>query len=87
MQYCGAEHQKAHRPEHKTSCNMIKKAREAYEREKAALEAHPGDMMMPANPFETVRGKFWYVLDTRPYSKCLIYLCGRFLLFETSGLP
>lgn len=67
IQYCGAEHQKAHRPAHKTSCNLVKEARRALESERASLEAHPGDMMTPANPFQEVPGQFWFWSGTRPY--------------------
>lgn len=65
--YCGAEHQKAHRPAHKTSCGLIKQARAAFERERAALESHPGDMSTPPRPLEAVPGQFWFWSGTRPY--------------------
>ncbi|KAI1336113.1 hypothetical protein F5Y15DRAFT_396040 [Xylariaceae sp. FL0016] len=67
--YCGAEHQKAHRPEHKTSCNSIKRSLESFEREEASLRAHPGDEMTPANPFETLHGRFYLFHHTRPYMR------------------
>ncbi|KAI0013003.1 hypothetical protein F4779DRAFT_511446 [Xylariaceae sp. FL0662B] len=81
--YCGAEHQKAHRSAHKTSCNLIKKAREAYEREKAALEAHPGDIMTPANPFEEGKGHFWGLHGTRPYMRQYFELMSATLNIRT----
>ncbi|RYP66897.1 hypothetical protein DL771_007554 [Monosporascus sp. 5C6A] len=63
--YCGPDHQKAHRPIHKTSCNLIKKAREAFHVERVALETHTGDIDTPPNPFRAVPGQFWYWKGTR----------------------
>ncbi|OTA82500.1 hypothetical protein M434DRAFT_24989 [Hypoxylon sp. CO27-5] len=65
--YCGAAHQRADRPYHKSSCNIVKTAREKLEQEEAALRARPGDAFLPENPFETARGRFWLMKPTRPY--------------------
>ncbi|KAI1460751.1 hypothetical protein F4805DRAFT_416971 [Annulohypoxylon moriforme] len=67
ISYCGAAHQVAHRPEHKLSCNLIKKSRAKVAEEEAALRARPGDEWLEANPFETARGSFWHFHPTRPY--------------------
>ena len=67
--YCGREHQKQHRPIHKSSCKLIKDARAKYDRERAALENHQGDAMMPTNPFESCVGHFWGVFETRDFMR------------------
>ncbi|KAI1136090.1 hypothetical protein F5Y05DRAFT_123773 [Hypoxylon sp. FL0543] len=43
VHYCGAEHQKKHRPEHKAACTSIIESRAKLEKEEATLRAHPGD--------------------------------------------
>ncbi|KAK9773311.1 putative MYND-type zinc finger protein samB [Seiridium cardinale] len=65
--YCSAEHQKAHRPVHKTSCKIIKDAGDGLRQAEADLRARPGDARMPANPFENAVGTFWFWTPTRPY--------------------
>ncbi|KAI2627295.1 hypothetical protein GGS26DRAFT_135428 [Hypomontagnella submonticulosa] len=69
ISYCSVAHQVADRPRHKSSCKILKNAREELAKEEAALRAAPGDMWMPANPFETVRGHFWGISETRPYMR------------------
>ncbi|KAK4194884.1 hypothetical protein QBC40DRAFT_237676 [Triangularia verruculosa] len=63
VNYCGADHQLSHRPEHKTACNEIKKTREELEREEALLRAKPDDM------FNNGVGHFWGITDTRDYMR------------------
>ncbi|KAI1418457.1 hypothetical protein F5Y13DRAFT_149204 [Hypoxylon sp. FL1857] len=65
--YCGPAHQRADRPSHKSSCGLVKTAREELAREEAALRARPGDQFLSENPFETARGQFWLMTPTRPY--------------------
>ncbi|RYP50581.1 hypothetical protein DL768_003926 [Monosporascus sp. mg162] len=52
--YCGAEHQRADRPFHKTSCSLIKKARPSHERERGGARGAPGRRGDPRAP---VRGR------------------------------
>ncbi|KAI1635329.1 hypothetical protein F4809DRAFT_614330 [Biscogniauxia mediterranea] len=65
--YCGVEHQMAHRPQHKSPCKTIKKARENLEREERELRDHPDGINAPENPFVNARAKFWKYTGTRPY--------------------
>ncbi|KAL7622893.1 hypothetical protein AAE478_006572 [Parahypoxylon ruwenzoriense] len=81
--YCGTAHQKADRPRHKSSCNIVKDAREELAREEAALRAMPGDAFMPANPFETIRGRFWGFTPTRPYMRARFDLMSTLLNIRT----
>ncbi|KAI1440402.1 hypothetical protein F5Y02DRAFT_347200 [Annulohypoxylon stygium] len=83
--YCGPEHQRAHRPEHKSSCNIIKNARAKLAEEEATLRAHPGDMFMEANPFEAARGSLWLRTPARPYMTARFELVSALLNIK-SGL-
>lgn len=64
--YCGADHQRADRTAHKTSCGLIKGAIAKLKSEEAALRNHPD---MTADPFETAVGHFWLIAGTRPYMR------------------
>lgn len=65
VSYCGRDHQVADRPLHKSACRAIRKARVKMEHEEQILRTHPGDFMMPADPFTNSVGHFWSILDTR----------------------
>ncbi|OTA58352.1 hypothetical protein K449DRAFT_415824 [Hypoxylon sp. EC38] len=67
VHYCGAEHQKEHRPKHKAACKSIIESRAKLEKEEATLRAHPGDIFLPANVFENGVGRFWGLIETRDY--------------------
>ncbi|RFU26167.1 hypothetical protein B7463_g10180, partial [Scytalidium lignicola] len=45
----------------------IKKAQAVLDDQEQKLRAFPGDLMTPANPFETAVGHFWGIHETRPY--------------------
>ncbi|XXH02461.1 hypothetical protein Hte_008837 [Hypoxylon texense] len=81
--YCSVAHQKADRPQHKSSCNIVKHARETLAKEEADLRARPGDLYMPENPFETARGRFWYFRPTRPYMQSRFALTDALLNIKT----
>ncbi|KAI2625686.1 hypothetical protein GGR54DRAFT_592605 [Hypoxylon sp. NC1633] len=81
--YCSAGHQRAHWPEHKSTCKLIKTTREELAQEEVALRALPGDMFMPPNPFETERGSFWYWKPTRPYMKARFNVISTLLNMKT----
>ncbi|KAI1370526.1 hypothetical protein F4677DRAFT_465136 [Hypoxylon crocopeplum] len=81
--YCSVDHQKADRPQHKSSCNIVKHAREELVKEEAALRARPGDASMPENPFETARGGFWSWQPTRPYMRSRLALTAALLNIKT----
>ncbi|KAI0885919.1 uncharacterized protein GGS22DRAFT_162295 [Annulohypoxylon maeteangense] len=83
--YCGGAHQRAHRPQHKSSCNLIKNARAQLAQEEAALRARPGDMFLEANPFETARGSFWRFTPTRPYMQARFDLISTLLNIKTGA--
>lgn len=62
VSYCGTTHQSAHLSKHKATCAAIRNSREALEREEAALRAHPGDSILPADVFNTgvgTSGAYW----------------------------
>ncbi|KAF5009007.1 hypothetical protein FDECE_4745 [Fusarium decemcellulare] len=66
VKYCGQEHQRADRPRHKVSCNMIKEQKAKVAEEENKLRTNPGDDT-GGNAFETVVGQFWFFRSTRPY--------------------
>ncbi|USW52115.1 Putative Zinc finger, MYND-type [Septoria linicola] len=51
IRYCSKEHQTADWSEHKSRCTAVKSSRNRMEKEEVKLRNHPGDFMMPANPF------------------------------------
>ena len=85
VSYCGTAHQLAHRPKHKAACTAIKKSRETLEREEAALQAHRGDFMMPADIFNTGVGRFWGILGTRDYIRARFAAADALLQIDTAA--
>lgn len=85
VHYCGPAHQSAHRPKHKSACVSIKKSQEKLEREEAALRAHPGDMITPADVFENGVGRFWGILDTRDYMRARFSAADALLKVDTTA--
>ncbi|KAI1452531.1 hypothetical protein F4805DRAFT_26772 [Annulohypoxylon moriforme] len=81
--YCGADHQKKHRPEHKAACTSIIKSRATLEKEEATLRAHPGDMFLPANIFENGVGRFWGLVETRDYMRARFAAANALLQINT----
>ncbi|KAK8066467.1 hypothetical protein PG997_013214 [Apiospora hydei] len=75
VHYCGPEHQRAHRPAHKTSCLLVKQARAAAAEAEAELRARPGDDYAPGDVFDESSGAlglFWGRFPaTRPYMQAL----------------
>lgn len=71
--YCSVEHQKAHRPAHKFNCSLIKKALAKLNQEEAKLRTHTteDDPFLPANPFESIVGQFYFWKPTRPYLQAM----------------
>ncbi len=81
--YCSTAHQTTDRPEHKAACTAIKKTREMLEREEAALRAHPGDVLMPADVFSTRVGSFWGIWGTRDYMRARSAAASALLKVDT----
>ncbi|XDG08566.1 hypothetical protein ABKA04_008181 [Annulohypoxylon sp. FPYF3050] len=81
--YCSREHQVAHRPKHKSSCNKVKKARAKLEQEDYKVRNATEDFMTPANAFETCVGSFWSILNTRDYMRTRSWLAHQLLLLGT----
>ncbi|KAI1270864.1 hypothetical protein F5Y07DRAFT_384913 [Xylaria sp. FL0933] len=79
VHYCGVEHQRKHRSEHKAACTSIVKYRVKLEQEEAALRALPGDV------FETGVGRFWGLVETRPYMKARFHAADALLDIETTN--
>ncbi|KAK7953868.1 hypothetical protein PG988_014562 [Apiospora saccharicola] len=73
VHYCGPEHQREHRPVHKTSCNLVKHTRAASESAEAELRSPPANDPNPVDYFsEGVVGRFWGEFpETRPYMQSL----------------
>lgn len=83
VHYCSVDHQKKHRPKHKTACNSIIKTRAKLEQEEATLRAHPGDMFLPSNVFENGVGKFWGFVGTRDYMMARFAAADALLQIDT----
>ncbi|KAI0895717.1 hypothetical protein F4806DRAFT_467700 [Annulohypoxylon nitens] len=81
--YCSREHQVAHRPEHKSLCSKIKKARAKLDQEEDKVRNATADFMTPANAFETCVGRFWGILSTRDYMRARSWLAHQLLLLGT----
>ncbi|OIW23227.1 hypothetical protein CONLIGDRAFT_693786 [Coniochaeta ligniaria NRRL 30616] len=75
----------AHRPKHKVACAAIKKSWETLEREEAALYAHPGDFMMPADVLNTGVGRFWGIAGTRDYMRARFAAADALLRIDTAA--
>lgn len=82
VRYCSSEHQAAHRPRHKTTCNRIKKARTKLTQEDDAVRNAVPNFAVPANAFETHAGRFWGVMSTRDY---MLARCSLADLLHTLG--
>ncbi|KAH6976723.1 hypothetical protein EDB80DRAFT_302808 [Ilyonectria destructans] len=80
VRYCSREHQVAHRPQHKSACNKVKKARAELAKEDDGVRNATPDFMTPANAFETEAGHFWGLLNTREYMRARYDLAGQHLL-------
>ncbi|KAI8947341.1 hypothetical protein F4801DRAFT_515371 [Xylaria longipes] len=83
FRYCSREHQVAHRPQHKSACNKIKKARARLAREDHGIRDAIPDFMTPANAFETHVGHFWGLLSTREYMRARFGLVRPLILLAT----
>ncbi|KAI1387668.1 uncharacterized protein F4822DRAFT_407251 [Hypoxylon trugodes] len=81
--YCSREHQVAHRPQHKSACNKIKKARAKLDQEDHNVRNATEDFMTPANAFETHVGYFWGVINTRDYMRARFAVAQQLLLLGT----
>ncbi|OAQ67612.1 MYND finger [Pochonia chlamydosporia 170] len=86
--YCGRDCQAKDRETHKTPCKLIKKARLLYEDEDHKLRNSPDDPFLPENIFENFAGRFWGILETRPYMRARYHLVDTILLsYGTAGGP
>ncbi|KFH43501.1 Zinc finger MYND domain-containing protein-like protein [Hapsidospora chrysogenum ATCC 11550] len=86
--YCGRECQVADRPEYKVPCNLIKKSRQHLQSEYEKLRDMPAGFLTPDRVFETCVGRFWCVVETRPYMRARYHLVDTLLLSHgTAGGP
>jgi hypothetical protein len=70
VNYCGDEHQRADRPQHKTCCEIVKKVLADLQTAESALrETEEDTPAMPGRPFENAVGSFWLWKATRPYMR------------------
>ncbi|KAI1760529.1 hypothetical protein GGR53DRAFT_77120 [Hypoxylon sp. FL1150] len=81
--YCSREHQVAHRPQHKSACTKIKKARAKLDREEHDVRNATENEWTPANAFETHAGRFWGILSTRDYMRARYALARQLLYLGT----
>ncbi|KAI1658082.1 hypothetical protein F4813DRAFT_395822 [Daldinia decipiens] len=65
--YCCRDHQIKSFHLHKGYCFPVRDALKRLAEEEEKLRAHPGDDHLPANPFETIRGRFSSYEATSPY--------------------
>jgi hypothetical protein len=79
VRYCSREHQVAHRPQHKSACTKIRKARAKLAEEDHAVRNATEDFVTPANAFETHVGRFWGLLSTRDYMRARLVLVEELL--------
>ncbi|KAI1196795.1 hypothetical protein F5X97DRAFT_203174 [Nemania serpens] len=84
VHYCGAGHQKKHRPKHKAACTSIIKTQVELEKEEATLRAHPGDILTPSNIFENGAGRFWGLSETRDYMRARFAAADALLQIDTT---
>ncbi|KAI0418928.1 hypothetical protein F5X98DRAFT_96240 [Xylaria grammica] len=77
VHYCGANHQKKHRPRHKAACTSIIASQAKLEKEEATLRARPG------NIFENGVGKFWGLVETRGYMRARFAAADALLRIDT----
>jgi hypothetical protein len=73
--YCNKDHQTSHWKEHKHVCKQIRSAQRKLEKEEAKLRALPEDSWPSCRVFEDDAGKFWKILETRPYMKARQAFC------------
>ena len=83
VSYCSTAHRFTHQPTHKAVCITIKRSREVLEREEADLRAHPGDVMLPVDVFNTAVGKFWGIYGTRDYMRARFEAVDALLRLDT----
>jgi hypothetical protein len=76
VRYCSREHQVTHRPQHKSTCSKIKKARAKLAEEEHRLRTDPPEFEAFANIFETQVGHFWSIASTRNYMRARFALAG-----------
>ncbi|KAH6605830.1 zinc finger domain-containing protein [Trichoderma cornu-damae] len=85
--YCGRECQARDRADHKMSCKVIKKARLRYELEEKLLRDKPS-YMFPGKMFEDYVGRFWGIVETRPYMRARYGLVDSMLvMYGSAGGP
>jgi hypothetical protein len=78
MKYCNVEHQKLHRPEHKSDCNPVRKAHAAMMSKEMALK-NSSD-----NPFTHDIGRFWGIVETRPYMRARVAYMNELSAIQTT---
>ncbi|KAI1764207.1 hypothetical protein GGR53DRAFT_331181 [Hypoxylon sp. FL1150] len=84
--YCSVAHQKAHRPVHKSTCNIVKSARQDLDREIAALDERSLRILESRNPLELeeeVPPPFWLQKPVRAYFQRRLNLMDAMLNFRT----
>lgn len=85
--YCGQGHQVADREKHKSGCIHLKKWRSKYEKEEKKLRELPGEGPdPPPRLFDTEAGRFWKIVETRPYMQARYTLVdGLVMLYGQAG--
>ncbi|KAI6082360.1 hypothetical protein F4821DRAFT_215783 [Hypoxylon rubiginosum] len=82
--YCSVAHQKAHRSVHKSTCNIVKSAREDLDREMEALDAQSIHILESDTPLRLeVPPGFWLRKPVRAYLQRRLNLMDAMLNFRT----
>lgn len=82
--YCCKEHQRQDwREDHKTWCNVVKKARAKLHREEQKLRVVEPGCFGDGRPGESYIGIFWGVHETRPYMRARGALVDELLQLHT----
>ena len=86
VSYCGRDHQTLAWPAHKGRCSAVRKARIRTDREEQKLRAQQGgDAWTWPSPFVHGVGRFWGIVETRPYMRARFGLVD--LMIQEFGLP
>jgi hypothetical protein len=67
VNYCSKDHQTSHWNSHKKVCKDIRSGRSKLEREETKLRGLPADGKPSCRIFEEDAGRFWGIIETRPY--------------------
>lgn len=84
--YCSEEHWSLDYPNHIDPCGIVCERREALVNEEIDLRNMPAGPLTPSDVFNTCRGRFWGIIETRPYMRARVALADSLIVqFGTVG--